>query len=196
MLVFLVNIMEQRKSSSEWQETPFGDSQQFVTKHLQDFESKHDGEKQEQVENADEDDDVEDNDKEDDEDDARFLSPRLFTAHAQSLDRCLGDFTPGILDNALSSKVDACAHYCSASPWTSSGLLQETSAEEIAAWLQLRGDELVHAAKTIEDFKHLQEAWIEVYEGKDGRSEFSRYFNSRHLGDLSLPCCCLTFVRR
>jgi hypothetical protein len=64
-----------------------------------------------------------------------------------------------------------CERYCAASLWTSSGLVQEAQAEEIAGWLVLREDEPARVAKTFEDLKHLQEPWMQGREGTDGKWE-------------------------
>jgi hypothetical protein len=98
--------------------------------------------------------------------------PRLLTTNASSIDRHLREFLPGILDQRNSdTAMDVCERYCAASLWTSSGLVQEAQAEEIAGWLVLREDEPARVAKTFEDLKHLQEPWMQGREGTDGKWE-------------------------
>ena len=72
--------------------------------------------------------------------------------------------------NAIRERKSVSKHYCSASLWTSSGLLQETSAD-IAEWLKLLGDAKVPFENTLEALKHLQEPWIGGYAGTHGEWE-------------------------
>jgi hypothetical protein len=92
------------------------------------------------------------------------VEPRLLTTNASSIDRHLQEFLPGMA-------TDVCERYCAALLWTSSGLVQEAQAEEIARWLVLRENEPVRVAETFADLKHLQDPWMQGREGTDGKWE-------------------------
>jgi hypothetical protein len=96
---------------------------------------------------------------------------RLLTTNASSIDRHLREFLPGILDRQNSPCLNSVGRYCAASLWTSSDLVQETEAKDIARWLVLREDERACVVKAFGDLKHLQEPWMQGREGTDGKWE-------------------------
>jgi hypothetical protein len=89
------------------------------------------------------------------------------------LDKCLSDFTPAALHGAFDSEIAVCEHYCSASIWTSSGLLPVIRPDAIINWLQLEREEGVRVSKSYKELTSLQGPWIELEgaEGKDGEWE-------------------------
>jgi hypothetical protein len=154
VFIFLLNSMKQS----------IGYSQSIVAGHLLEFERAHDGQKNRQVEK---------------EAEQPNEPPAFCSSHSRAdaelkcaLDDLLKRFTPDILEKASSTSTEhACEHYYAASLWTASGLLQDTSAEKIATWLQLNKEDSVFVQGTYAALKHLQEPWLRGDAGANGEWE-------------------------
>ena len=91
-----------------------------------------------------------------------------------ALDYLLKRFTPDMLEKASSkwsTTEHVCERYYAASLWTGSGLLQDTSAEKLATWLQLNKEDSVLVQDTCAALMHLQEPWLRGVAGANGEWE-------------------------
>jgi len=187
MFVFLVVIMQQST----------GVDQQVVASHLLDFESAHGTGEIEQAAKGGSGQTAKRGFGKS-EPSKETIEAVLLTAHVPVLHESLQHFTPGILEEASRTQNEACERYCAASLWANSGLFQETSAEKIAAWLQLRSVESERVATDCQALKHLREPWVRggLKNSGEWEKQVFEMLQYETLGRFIFAMLCHTFVRR
>ena len=87
----------------------------------------------------------------------------------ESLAAAVEDFTPRDLNTRIGQPEKPLNLYCAARLWATSGLMQERTSEEIAAWLSLSEAMAKEAEDAFTNLQGLKEPWVSGHECKDGR---------------------------
>ncbi len=92
----------------------------------------------------------------------------------ESLATAVKDFTPRDLSTRIRQPEKVLNLYCAARLWATSGLMQERSSEEIAAWLSLSEAMAKEAEDAFSNLQALKEPWVSGPQGAVSRSCFSK----------------------
>jgi hypothetical protein len=102
------------------------------------------------------------------------LSHSEDTTHSEDLSleplaAAVEDFTPKNFSTSIQRLEKPLTLYCAARLWATSGLMQERTSEEIAAWLSLSESIAKQAEDAFTSFEGLKEPWVSGHDCKDGR---------------------------
>jgi hypothetical protein len=86
----------------------------------------------------------------------------------KSLAAAVEDFTPRYLSTLIGQPENPLNLYCAARLWATSGLMQERTSEEIAAWLSLSEAMAKEAEDAFTNLQGLKEPWVSGHGCKDG----------------------------
>jgi hypothetical protein len=87
----------------------------------------------------------------------------------EGLAAAVEDFTPRDLSTRVRQPEKPLTLYCAARLWATSGLMQERTSEEIAAWLSLSEAMAKEAEDAFSNLQGLKEPWVSGHGCKDGR---------------------------